>query len=287
MNKMPIVDTHLHIWDVNRFHYPWLENESYLKRTFTINEYQEATRNANVEKIVFVQCECEPSQHLKEVKWVSEVAVTNEKRIAGIVAWAPLEKGAAVEEELAEYSKNKLVKGIRRIIQYEEDLEFCLRPDFITGVKLLKKYGMTFDICISDKHNKNVIRFIDKVGEDVPMILDHIGKPDIKEHRLDPWREEIKQMSRFPNVYCKVSSLASEADWERWTLEDIRPFGEHIFECFGFERTAFGSDWPPAQRAKGVDYYKCIELVEQCIKGCSEQDKARLFHDNAIKFYRL
>ena len=287
MIDFPIVDTHLHIWDLSRFHYPWLDGESYLKRTFSIQDYQKATEKAKVERMVFVQCECDPARHRDEVDWITEVAKKEDGRIAGIVAWAPLEKGRAVEGELEELSKNNLVKGVRRIIQYEEDLEFCLRPDFIEGVRLLGKYDLTFDICISEKHNRNVLKMIEKVGDGVRMIVDHLGKPDIKERKLDPWRAEIKSMSEFPNVHCKVSSLASEADWENWTLEDILPFGEHAFDCFGFDRTLFGSDWPPAGRAKGADFYKCVDLVEQCMKGATVDDKRKVFHDNAIRFYNL
>ncbi len=285
MMKIPIVDTHLHIWDVRKFHYPWLENEPYLNKTFTMKDYKKASDKVEIEKIVFVQCECDPVQYKEEVKWVTDIANNEDERIEGIVAFAPLEKGAAVEEDLEELKKNKLVKGVRRIIQYEEDLEFCLKPDFIKGVKLLEKFDMTFDICISDKHNKNVIKFIEKVGDGVRMILDHIGKPNIKDHKLDPWREEIKEIAKFPNVFCKVSSLASEADWEKWTMEDILPFGEHIFECFGFDRTVFGSDWPPAGRA--ADFYQSIEIVEEVIKDVSEKYKSNLFYNNAIKFYKL
>lgn len=285
MINIPIVDTHLHIWNLEKFRYPWLDDQTYLKRTFLMKDYREASKNMNVEKIVFIQCECEPSQYLDEVKWVTEIAETDDKRIEGIVAWAPLEKGEGVRAELEELKKNKRVKGIRRIIQYEEDLEFCLKPDFIYGVKMLKEYDMTFDICISQIQNRNVIKFIEKVGDGIKMILDHIGKPDIKEHKLDPWREEIKIMSEFPNIYCKVSSLASEADWEKWKLDDIKPFVEHIFECFGFNRTVYGSDWPPCERA--ADFCQCTGIVEEFIKGCSNIELCKLFHDNAVKFYKI
>jgi len=284
MVKIPIVDAHLHIWDVNKFRYPWLDNQSYLNRTFTIDDYQEASKKMNVEKMVFVQCECEPAQYKDEVKWVTEVA-QKDKRIEGIVAWAPLEKGEAVRPELEELSKNRLVKGIRRIIEYEEDMEFCLKPDFVRGVQMLKDYDMTFDICISYRHNKNTIKFIEKVGPEVKMILDHIGKPNIKDQILDPWREEIKVMSKFSNVFCKVSSLPSEADWDNWTRDDIRPFGEHVFECFGFDKTVYASDWPPCERA--ADFYTCANLVDELIEGATEEQRRKVFHDNAIRFYNL
>jgi L-fuconolactonase len=145
---IPIVDTHLRVWDLKRLHYPWLEAVPPLNRTFLLEDYKRATGPLQVAKMVFVQCECLPSEYRDEVRWVSEVA-REDGRIQGIVSWAPLEKGEAVLPELAELSRNPLVKGIRRIIQFEADADFCLRPDFIRGVRLLPRFGWTFDICIS------------------------------------------------------------------------------------------------------------------------------------------
>jgi L-fuconolactonase len=236
-----------------------------------------------VEKMVFVQCECEPTQHLQELEWITAQA-KDIPRIKGLVPWAPLELGSAVEAELAGMAKNPLVKGIRRIIQFEPDLEFCLQPDFIVGVKLLPKYGFSFDVCIDHRHNKNTLKFLEKIPE-VSCILDHIGKPDIKNHRLDPWRSEIRELAKFPNLYCKVSSLATEADHQNWTIEDIRPFAECIYENFGFDRTIFAGDFPVSSQA--ASYETCVETAQELAKGASEEDLCKLFKTNAEKFYRV
>ena len=242
MTDFPIIDTHLHLWDINNLDYPWLNDIPFLHRTFTIEDYKKACSGLNIEKMVFMQCECDPSQFKQEVEWVTEIA-QKEPRLQGIIAWAPLEKGEAVRPVIEEFKTNKLIKGVRRIIQFEPDLEFCLKDDFIRGVNLLKDYNLTFDICISHIHNKSILRFLDKCPE-VQMILDHIGKPDIRNHITEPWREEIRLIAMHENVNCKLSSLATEADHKNWTLDDVRPYAEHIIECFGMDRTIFGSDWP-------------------------------------------
>jgi len=279
----PIVDAHVHIWDTARLRYPWLDAEPALNRTFLMADYDRALGRLEVEAAVFVQCECEPAQYREEVGWVSGVA-SAEPRLRGIVSWAPLEKGAAAEEEIRALGANPLVKGIRRIIQFEEDLEFCLRPDFIAGVRLLAGYGLPFDICISHRHTANVIRMVEQCP-DVRFVLDHIGKPDIRGGRLEPWRSQIRTLASFPHVQCKVSSLATEADHARWTLDDLRPYAEHIFECFGWERVFYGGDWPVSSQAATLP--RCVETILALAPGAAEGQLRRLFRENARAFYRL
>jgi len=280
--NIPIIDTHLHLWDPTNLDYPWLKDVPQLNRAFLIEDYRDATQAFNIEKMVFVQCEAAFEQYRQEVNWVSDIARDKEPRIKGIVAWAPLEKGEAAREDLDWLAGNPLVKGVRRIIQFEPDLAFCLQPDFITGVRLLAEYGLTFDICIDYRHYENTIRFIEQVP-DVPMILDHIGKPNIKDGMLDPWRSQLRQVAAFPNVQCKVSSLATEADKEKWTNDELRPYVDCIFDSFGFERTIFGGDWPVSTLAASYD--TCVTTLETLVKGASQEELMRLFHDNAVQFY--
>lgn len=281
--QIPIVDAHLHLWDPAKFRYPWLDDIPALNRVFSLDDYNSACGHVKVEKMVFMQCDCLPSQYLQEVEWVTELSRTD-SRLAGIVSWAPLEKGEEVRPEIELLKTNRLVKGVRRIIQVEPDMEFCLQPGFIDGVNLLKDFDLTFDICISHIHNKNVIRFISKCPE-VPMILDHIGKPDIKGRVSDPWRDEIVELAKFPNLYCKLSSLATEADQLHWTLDDVRPYAEHIIECFGFDRLVFATDWPVSSLAASIPV--CVDTLLAILKGCTGQELQKVFYRNALDFYRI
>jgi L-fuconolactonase len=263
--------------------YPWLDDVPFLNKTFTLADYKTACGKVQVDKMVFVQCECDPAQHLEELTWIINLART-EPRLKGLVPWAPLELGAGVEAELIEMAKNPLIKGIRRIIQFEPDLEFCLRQDFIDGVNLLPKYGFSFDVCIDYRHNKNTLKFLEKIPG-VNCILDHIGKPNIKGKGLDPWRSEIKQLAQFPNLVCKVSSLATEADHKNWTVEGLRPYVECIFENFGFDRTIFAGDWPVSSQAAA--YPVCVETLLKLVKSATHEELYKLFRTNAEKFYRV
>jgi len=283
MINFPIVDPHFHMWDIEKLSYPWLADVPLLNKTHLLDDYNKACKSVQVESMVFVQAECEPSQYLQEIEWVAELA-KHDKRIKGIVSWAPLEKGEDVRPEVEALKANSLVKGIRRIIQFEPDLEFCLRPDFIKGVNMLKDYDLTFDICISHIHNKSVIQFL-KECPGVPMILDHIGKPDIKNNILDPWRDEIREISRFPNVYCKLSSLATEADHKNWTINELRPYVNHLIECFDIDRLVFASDWPVSSQA--ADIPTCVATILEIMKGCTREELRKVFYHNAQNFYGL
>lgn len=284
MPNFPIVDSHLHLWDVKHLSYPWLEDIPELNRTFLLEDYDKATEDIEIEKMVFVQCECEPSSYAQESAWVTETAKTD-PRIAGIVSWAPLEKGEAVRHELEQLvGANPLLKGIRRIIQFEEDPEFCLQPDFIRGVQLLGDYNLTFDICIATLHMPNVIAFVRQVPQ-VKMILDHIGKPGIKAGEFDLWAKGITQLSALENVHCKVSSLATEADHHHWTRDSLKPYVEHVFNSFGFDRCIFGGDWPVSSLA--ASFSTCVSTLEDLTAGSSTDEKEKLFRTNALAFYNL
>src|SRR4051812_8960043 len=214
MPSFPIVDTHLHIWDLRRLRYPWLASVPMLNRNHLIEDYRRACGSVQVAKMVFLQCECDFAQFQEESDWVTEVARVD-PRIRGIVPWAPLEKGDAAGDALSTLASNPLVKGIRRIIQFEPDPEFCLKPDFVRGVQSLHAHGLSFDLCINHTQLANTIRLV-KQCPNVTFILDHIAKPDIKAGKLDPWRAELRELSRIENVWCKLSGLVTEADHAKW-----------------------------------------------------------------------
>jgi len=283
MPAFPIVDTHLHIWDLHRLRYPWLTNVPLLNRDHLIDDYRRACGPVQVAKMVFIQCECDPAQFEDELAWVTEVAATD-PRIRGIVPWAPLESGAAVEATLARLAANSLVKGVRRIIQFESDPAFCLRPEFVRGVQLLPKHGLTFDLCINHTQLANTLNLVRQCPE-VRFIMDHIAKPDIKSGRLDPWRAEMRELAELPNVWCKISGLVTEADMEKWTPEDVQPYLDHVIACFGFDRVVFGGDWPVSTQA--TDYPRWVDTLDAALKGSSPDELHRLYVRNAESFYRV
>jgi L-fuconolactonase len=283
MPSFPIVDTHLHIWDLTRLRYPWLAGVPMLNKSHLIEDYRRACGDVAIAKMVFVQCECDPAQFQQEAEWVRAVART-EPRIRGIVAWAPLEKGGAAEADLARLAADPLVKGIRRIIQFEPDITFCLRPAFVRGVQLLHAHGLSFDLCINHLQLSNTIKLV-RQCPDVHFVLDHIGKPDIKSGRLDPWRDELRELSRMENVWCKLSGLATEADHAKWTAADLRPYIDHVIECFGFDRVMFGGDWPVSTQA--TTYSRWVATVDEALLGCAPEELRKVYVATAEMFYRV
>jgi L-fuconolactonase len=281
MIRFGITDTHVHLWDIGRLRYPWLDGVPYLDRSFLLGDYNAACGPVKVETMVFMQCECLPEQSREEVDWVTELARTD-RRLRGIVAFAPLERGEAARPEVEALAKNGLVKGIRRIVQAEGDPEFCLRPAFVAGVELLADYGLAFDLGISRAQLGAAVRLAG-LCPSVRMILDHIGNPDIKGGEREPWMTEIQALARQPNVWCKVSSLATGADRERWTDDDLRPYVDRVFECFGFERTVFAGDWPVSSLA--AHFPVCVRTLERLLPGASDVELRKLFRDNGRSFY--
>jgi len=243
-----LIDAHIHVWDLQRLSYPWLAGAPGINRTYLLSDYDAARGNRAVEAMVFVQCECEPAQHLEELRWVQPLADAD-PRLQGIVPWAPLETGDAVEAELAEMAKDLRVKGVRRIIQFEADPDFCLNPKFIRGVHLLGEHGLHFEITIAPHHFPRVMKVIAACPE-TRFILDHIGNPDISAGRsaLEPWRKYLREFA------------ASEPH-------------------------PWGSDWPHALRAS--QYLRWLETAEALTAHLSAADRRKIFHDNAASYYRL
>jgi L-fuconolactonase len=280
---MPIIDTHLHLWDPSRLRYPWLDGNAVLDRPYRLDDYDRATESLDIEAMVFLQCEVEPSQSQDEADWVAELAA-GDPRIKGLVAWAPLEKGAAVAEDLDHLARHAILRGIRRIIQFEADPDFCLRPDFIAGVKTLAAFGLSFDICIDHRQMENALTFAAQIP-DVPMILDHIGKPAIKAGGMEPWATQIRELAQLPHVHCKISGVATEADHAGWTEAELARYIDIAIDAFGFDRVMFGGDWPVAVQA--IEYHGWTGLLDRLLAGVPAADQAEFWNGNAARFYRL
>ncbi|MBN2293296.1 MAG: amidohydrolase family protein [Pirellulales bacterium] len=283
MLDFPIVDTHLHLWDPAHLRYPWLDDLPTLNRPHLPDDYRQACGQIEVEKMVFLQCECDFSQFQQEVDWISVLA-QKDRRIEGIVAWAPLEKGKAARGALERLAENPLLRGIRRIIQFEEDIEFCLQPDFVKGVQMLPEFDMSFDVTIVPLQMENTVKLI-RQCPDVHFMIDHCAKPQIREGLLEPWKTHMRTLSEMPNVWCKVSGLVTEADKQNWTQEQLKPYIDHVIDCFSFDRMVFGGDWPVVTLAS--EYTRWFETLCWAVEDASQSEKRKLFHDNAIIFYRL
>ena len=283
MPNFAIVDSHVHLYDIERFRYGWLENVPSLKRTSLLGDFDRARGPVEVDKIVFAEVAIDPGLHLEEADFIQDLA-DNDDRLAGMVAHAPLEKGSAVEDDLVALTKHRALRGIRRLIETERDPSFCIEPRFLEAVRLLPKHGLSFDICV--KHWALVYGLeLARRCPEVTFILDHIGKPDIRHGLHEPWRSQIREMAALENVVCKVSGVITEADHARWNKHEIKPYIAHVIDAFGFDRVMYGSDWTVSNLTH--PYPAFVELLDEMLEGTSEAEKRKLYRDTAIRVYRL
>ena len=279
----PIVDAHLHLWNPALLRYDWLDGLPALNRAFLPTDFSTASAGVGVSKMIFVECGCEASQSLAEVDWISALAKT-ETRLCGIVAHAPLENTADVREHLVHLARRPLVKGVRRLLQGERDQEFCLRLEFIAGVKQLAEFGFSFDVCIRYEQLPAVTELVRRVPE-VQFVLNHFGKPPVKAGEIEPWATQLKALAKLPNVSCKISGLTTEADRKNWQRENLQPYFDIALAAFGFDRVLFGGDWPVCTLA--TEYQRWVDTVAAATSAASEADRKKLFQANAERIYRI
>jgi L-fuconolactonase len=283
MIDFPIVDSHVHLLDTARFGYSWAKALPKLLRDWSPDDLAQSAKPYEIESFVFVEVDVDLPDYLDEADWVQSIAA-RDKRLQGCVAALPLERGAAIEPEMARIANLPVVRGVRRLIQNQPDPGFMLQPRFLEAVQLLPDYGLSFDICIFHQQLPNTLEMVWRCP-DVSFILDHIAKPGIKAGLLDPWRAHMRELAGFPNVVCKLSGVTTEADHTHWTRDQLRPYIDHVIECFGFDRVLYGGDWPVSDLAG--PYTSWLEVLDWATAECSPADKRKLFRDNALRAYRL
>jgi len=284
MPDFPIIDAHLHLWDPKRFRMSWLDGNDTLDRPIGLEQYREQTQGIAVEAMVYVEVDVAPHYTLLEAQWV-EAFTRDEPRLRGIVAAAPLEYGERARAYLeALVAIGPHIKGVRRLLQGESDPAYCLRPDFVRGVRMLPEFGLSFDICIYHHQLAAVVELVRQCPE-TSFILDHIAKPDIKNGLLDPWRDQMRALAALPNVVCKVSGLVTEADHQHWTTDDLAPYVAHVLAVFGEDRVIFGGDWPVVLLASS--YARWVETLDTLTAYLSPSARHKLWAENARRFYRL
>jgi len=281
IQNIPLIDAHVHLWDVELLDYPWLQDVSAINRSFSIEDYQGQTEGVNIKKMVFVQCECLPEQSLDEIKFIEQQAI-NDPRISAIVAYVALEKGTNIIPALEFYKQHPLVRGVRRM--YDSTPELCTDPDFLTAVRLLPQYGLSMDLSIKPASVAQTLIMIQSCP-DTQFILDHLGKPDIKQDGYSQFKQDMNAFAALPNVTAKISGLITEADWNHWSEEEIRKYITYAIGCFGPNRLMFGGDWPVVLLAG--TYNKWLQALFRSVEEYSDEELHKLFYDTASKVYRI
>lgn len=280
--SMRIVDTHQHLWDLDLFRYSWLDSVPSLNRSFRIDDYLGATGGLNVVKSVHLEADVDEPYMLDETLHLLRLADLPGNPLQAIVASARPEN-ADFPSHLAKISGYRRVKGIRRVLHTQPDF-LAQGQGFIENVASLAGFGLSFDICVLARQLPVAINLVSHCPK-VTFILDHCGVPSVKDGALDPWRLHIAQLAAFPNVLCKISGLVAYADPKHWTSEDLRPYVQHAITTFGWDRVMFGSDWPVCTMP--ASFQQWVEALMSITKDAGIANQQKLFHDNAVRVYRL
>lgn len=274
-----IIDTHHHFWKYNPEEYDWIDDSmSRLKRDYLPEHLKSEIKISGVNGVISVQAR----QIVEETNWLLQLAEEN-KFIKGVVGWLPL-MDKNIKDYIDKVIGNKKLKALRHVVQGEPDPEFILRADFNNGIKTLKEYNLTYDILIFENQLPNTIKFVDRHPNQI-FVLDHIAKPLIKDDILSPWKENIIELAKRENVYCKLSGMVTEADFNSWTYDQLKPYFDAVMEAFGAHRLMFGSDWPVCVVA--IEYYNWVKFILDSIHRLSEFEQADILYKNAIKAYNL
>lgn len=273
------IDAHQHYWRYNSKEYEWIdESMSAIRRDFLPEDLKPELQHNGFGGSVAVQTR----QTLEETRWLLELAEKSAS-ILGVVGWVDL-CSPEVRSQLHSFAKNRKLVGIRHIVQGEPDDRFLLRPDFLRGISLLQEFDLAYDILIYTRHLAVAAEFVERFQRQ-RFVLDHLAKPPIKSGEIKLWAEGIRRLAAFPNVFCKLSGLVTEGDWERWTPEQVRPYLDVAFGSFGPERLMIGSDWPVCLVASS--YTRVIELVKSYLDRYSSEVREAVMGGNAERFWRL
>jgi len=275
-----MIDAHMHFWDPDRWHYPWLDDVVPLRRRYLPGDLDPT--GPYPDAVVFVEAGGGAGDAFAEVGWVEELAA-GRPSVAGIVAHAPLELGADALPAVRRLAARPLVKGVRRNLQDEAD-GFALGHGLRAGVRLLAEHGLVADLCIRERQLAEITELV-RTTPEVSFVLDHLGKPDIRAGRWQPWADDLARLAEAPNVCVKLSGLTTEADWTAWTAEQIAPYLTHALAVFGPDRCMFGGDWPVSTLATSyADWYAVVAGV---LADRPEVERALVLGGVAARVYRL
>ncbi|OUU08978.1 MAG: amidohydrolase [Verrucomicrobia bacterium TMED40] len=273
------IDSHHHFWKYDPVTYSWMnEKMGVLKKDYQPEDLKAEINSSNIDGVISVQAD----QSMRETDDLLKHA-NEHSFIQGVVGWFPLAE-PELEGLLERYASNPWLKGVRHVVQDEPDDRFILGDAFNAGIRRLKPHNLVYDILIYERQLGASIEFVDRHPGQV-FVLDHVAKPRIGDQVIEPWKTQMFDMAKRENVYCKLSGMATEADWQSWTKEDLWPYMEIALEAFGPARMMLGSDWPVARLA--VEYGDWMNLCRESISSLSETERALVEGGVAAQAYDL
>jgi L-fucono-1,5-lactonase len=274
-----IIDSHQHFWQVGHFDYPWMSSEvEVLYQNYLPSQLGPTLKECGVKQTILVQA----SNSLAETYWLLSLA---ERRpfIAGVVGWVDL-RDPELEPELEVLTANPKLKGIRHLVESEPADDWLVEPSVLRGLRVLEKHRVSYDLLVHTRHLKHV-KTVAEACPNLRLVIDHMAKPPIASGEVTDWARLLKEVSAYPNISCKLSGLVTEANPTSWTTEDLKPYIERALEFFGPKRMMFGSDWPVCLLASS--YWRVLESFQSVLADLDEEDRNRIFGENAMEFYLL
>ena len=273
------IDAHQHFWKYQPTEFDWIgEGMEAIRRDFLPADLQREISAAGIDGVVSMQAR----QSLDETRWLLELAAMNDF-IKGVVGWLPL-ASPQVRRDMEIFAANPKLKGIRHVLQDEGDESWLHNPNFNAGIDELKEFGLVYDLLIFERQLPAAIKFVDRHSSQI-FVLDHLGKPRVKDGLLEPWNRNIRELAKRENVCCKISGLVTEADWSAWTEVQLQPYVETVLEAFGSSRVMFGSDWPVCRVA--CDYSRWVDAVERLTGKLSLAERTQILGGTASEVYRF
>jgi len=273
------IDAHQHFWKYDPVRYAWIDDSmAEIQRDFLPADLKPILVENEFEGCVVVQAD----QSEDENEFQLQNAAANDF-IKGVVGWVDFE-APNIHDRLNYFSQFKKLKGFRHILQGEKQRDFMLRPDFKRGIAALDAFGYTYDILIFPDQLSYTKSFVEAFPYQ-PFVVDHLAKPYIKHKRVDEWKKDMLALAKYENVFCKVSGMVTEADWNNWEREDFFPYMDVALGAFGSKRLMFGSDWPVCLVA--ASYKHVLLIAKEYFSSLSADEQNAFWGGNARRFYKL
>lgn len=272
------IDSHVHFWNYDTVRDSWITDDmKILRQNFLPGELAVHLTGNNIDGCVAVQADQQEAETLFLCRLSKE-----HDFIKAVVGWIDLQKDD-IDERLQYFSQFPVIKGWRHIVQAEPD-GFLQQEKFQRGILALCNYNYTYDLLLYHTQLKQALEFVQRFPQQ-KFVIDHCAKPGIKNKEIGDWKMYMKEMAAMPNVYCKLSGLITETNWNKWVATDFYPYLDAVFDVFGTNRLMFGSDWPVMLLSGNYRQWK--NLLEKYMQDFSATDKEKIFALNAIRFYNL
>jgi L-fuconolactonase len=284
VKRVPIVDTHQHLWDLSQFRLPWLKGAEPINRSFLMKDYLQAAAGLGIQKTVYMEVDLEPEQQAQEAEYVIDLCQREDNPMAAaVISGRPA--APDFDDTISRFTNSPYIKGLRQVLHGGSTPPgYCLHPDFIRGIRLLGERGMSFDICIRPAELPDAVKLVEACP-DTRFILDHCGNASAQDPNRTAWERDIAALAGQQNIICKVSGIIRTARPDRPKAELLAPTVNHVLATFGPDRVIFGGDWPVCLFTSTLREW--VEALRQIVRDRPLEDQRKLFYGNAVRFYGL